>query len=91
MKTHENPLSAIKPDEVIRSYDALSLENWSEFELFRAAAEIVSEPKLKFSSFALHAPLELLFRFSLLPLVAPEGRRTCRCSRDRGLPAPFAT
>ncbi len=77
-QTRENPLSGIEPSEVMRSYDSLGLADWSDFELLRAAASIVSEPKLEFSSFAMHAPLELLARFCLLPLVAPKDRRLAR-------------
>ena len=62
-KARENPLSGIEPNEVVQSYDSLGLADWNDFELLRAAASIVSEPKEEFSSFAMHAPLELLARF----------------------------
>lgn len=73
-----NPLASIDPDEIVSAYDALGLEAWSDFDLFRAAAEVISEPSKKFSSFLLNAPLELLARFCLLSLVAPEDRRLAR-------------
>ena len=73
-----NPLASIDPDEIVSAYDALGLEAWSDFDLFRAAAEVISEPSNKFSSFLLNAPLELLARFCLLSLVAPEDRRLAR-------------
>lgn len=77
-QSQKNPLEGIEPDEVVHSYDSLGLADWSDLELLRKAAQIVSKPKQKFSSFAMHAPLELLARFCLLPLVAPKNRRLAR-------------
>ena len=63
-------LSGIPPDRVVESYHSRKLEALSETELFRAAAHIVSQPKLELSSFRLFAPLEIMARYNLLPLVA---------------------
>ena len=59
-------------------YHSRKLEALSELELFRAAAEIVSQPKLELSSFGLHAPLEIMARFNLLSLVSPAERDLAR-------------
>src|SRR5579863_2714091 len=63
-------LSIMPADRVVESYHSRKLEALSETQLFRAAAHIVSQPKLKLSSFRLHAPLEIMARFTLLPLVS---------------------
>ena len=66
------------PDRVAESYRSRKLEAVSETELFRAAAHIVSRPKLDPSSFRLHAPLEIMARYNLLPLVSPADRDLAR-------------
>jgi len=66
------------PDRVAESYHSRKLEALSETELFRAAAHIVSQPKLDLSSFRLHAPLEIMARYNLLPLVSPADRDLAR-------------
>ena len=63
-------LSGISPDRVAESYHSGKLEALSQAELFRAAAHIVSQPKLDLNSFRLHAPLEIMARYNLLPLVS---------------------
>jgi hypothetical protein len=67
-------LSGIPPDRVVESYYSRKLEALSETELFRAVAQIVSQPKPELSSFHLHAPLEIMARYNLLPLVSPADR-----------------
>ena len=71
-------LSGMPPDQVVESYRSRKLEALSETELFRAAAHIVSQPKLELSSFRLHAPLEIMARYNLLPLVSPPDRDLAR-------------
>jgi hypothetical protein len=71
-------LSGIPPDRIVESYRERKLDSLSDSELFRAAACIVSKPKLELSSFRLHAPLELMARHSLLPLVSPADRVLAR-------------
>jgi len=67
-------LSGIPPDRVVESYHSRKLEALSETQLFRAIAQIVSQPKPELSSFRLHAPLEIMARYNLLPLVSPADR-----------------
>ncbi len=71
-------LSGIPPEGIVESYGSRRLEALSETELFRAAAHIVSQPKLELSSFSLHAPLEIMARYNLLPLVSPADRELAR-------------
>jgi len=71
-------LSGIPPDRVVESYHSRKLEALSETELFRASAHIVSQPKLELSSFRLHAPLEIMARYNLLPWVSPAERDLAR-------------
>ena len=71
-------LSGMPPDRVVESYHSHKLEALSEAELFRAAAHIVSKPKLEFSSFRMHAPLEIMARYNLLPLVSTSDRDLAR-------------
>jgi hypothetical protein len=66
------------PDRVVESYHSRKLEALSETEFFRAAAYIVSQPKLDLSSFRLHAPLEIMARYHLLPLVSAVDRDLAR-------------
>lgn len=79
MPTRENPLSGIDPGAVAESYASRGLAQLSDVELFHAAAAIIAQPKQEVkTSFELHAPLELLARFSLLPLVTPEDHACVR-------------
>jgi len=71
-------LSGMPPDRVVEFYHSRKLEALSETELFRAAAHIVSQPKLEPSSFLLHAPLEIMARCNLLPLVSTADRDLAR-------------
>ena len=71
-------LSGMPPGRVVESYNTLELEALSDTELFRAAAHIVSQPKLELNSFRLHAPLEIMARYNLLPFVPPTDRDLAR-------------
>jgi hypothetical protein len=71
-------LSDIPPGRVAESYHSRRLEALSDADLFRAAAHIVSKPKLELSSFCLHAPLEIMARYNLLPLVSTADRDLAR-------------
>lgn len=72
-------LSGISPARIIESYRERALDRYSDQELFQAAAESIARPKVAIrTSFEFHAPLELLARMSLLPLVAPEQRELAR-------------
>src|ERR1700710_632899 len=62
----------IDPDAVHDAYVAREFDRLSDDQLFGIAAAIVSQPKHEpADSFILHAPLELLARRSLLPIVPP--------------------
>lgn len=76
MEVHR--ISGIPPDRVGESYRARWLEEVSDCELFRAAVCIVSQLKRELTSFRFHAPLELMARYRLLPLVAPADRELAR-------------
>ncbi len=71
-------LSAMPPDRVVESYHSRKLAALSDLELFRAAAHIVSQPKLELTSFRLHAPLEIMARYNLLPFVSTADRDLAR-------------
>src|SRR5713226_2365118 len=71
-------VSGIPPDRIVESYRERKLDSLSDSELFRAAACIVSRPKVELSSFRFHAPLEVMARQSLLPLVSPADRDLAR-------------
>ncbi|MGH9762867.1 MAG: hypothetical protein ACREAC_18750, partial [Blastocatellia bacterium] len=69
MRTGSEPWT-VEPNRLFEQYHSLGIAHWSDFDLLEKAAEIVSIPRVDDpSSFELHAPLELLARFSLLPLV----------------------
>lgn len=74
----DNPLSGIAPHKVVQSYKSRHLADLSDRHLCAAATRIVAEPDENPSSFTLHAPLELMARFSLLPLVRPADREMAR-------------
>ncbi len=71
-------LSGIGRDRVVEAYRTRQLESFNDRELFRAAASIVAKPKLALSSFTMHAPLEVMARYTLLPLVSPADRELAR-------------
>ncbi len=71
-------LDEIDPKNLVDAYAGRRLGDLSDREIIRAAADIISQPGEGMSSFTLHAPLELLARSGLLPLVAPEDRELAR-------------
>ena len=73
-----NDVSGIDPDRIVDEYRARRLEQLSDVELARRVGQIVSIPCEGIISFTLHAPLELLARQALLPLVEPGGRESAR-------------
>ena len=73
-----NVLHGIDPSSVDAEYDKRGLERLSDVELVRSIAEIVSRPCKGLTSFTLHAPLELMARYGLLPFVHPTRRRLAR-------------
>lgn len=64
---------------VADAYDRRGLDRLSDHELVNQVAEVVASPRNQpADSFVLHAPLELVARSRLLPLVAPTARRRAR-------------
>ena len=69
----------IDPDDIHDEYDRAGLADLSDAQLFDLAAHVIAVPKgPAANSFVLHAPLELMARRLLLPLVPPERRRRVR-------------
>jgi hypothetical protein len=69
----------IDPDNIHDDYDRAGLDELSDAQLFDRAASVISVPReAPADSFMLHAPLELMARRLLLPLVPAEGRRAAR-------------
>ncbi len=72
-------LRALPPDLDHDGPEPSFLIGLSDHDLIRAVAVAIERPKAdRFSSFLLHAPLELLARASLLPMVAPRNRSAAR-------------
>lgn len=72
-------LTGIDPDKIVEEYAGRNLESVTDADLYRSVAAIISKPQAKgINSFALHAPLELMARFGLLPFVDPQERRLAR-------------
>ena len=75
----DRDLSGIAPDDVHDEYARRGLDAWPDARLVAAVGEVVSVPKAApADSFVLHAPLELLARALLLPMVAPSARQDAR-------------
>lgn len=73
------PLTAAHAPEAGEIWRRSPLSALSDAELVAAVAEAVTPPKQEAdSSFLTHAPLELLARAALLPLVAPGAREAAR-------------
>jgi hypothetical protein len=78
---YEGDVRGINPAAVVEEYDRRKLARLSDRELADAVGDVVSDPlatEATVTSFALHAPLELLARASLLSFVAPHARRVAR-------------
>lgn len=75
----EVSLDCLTPSDVPTSYSSRGLDRISDDRLSDLVAEIVTRPKAgPADSFVLHAPLELLARTALLPLVEPAARGLAR-------------
>lgn len=76
------PLQAelhIDPDDTHDEYDRAGFVGLTDAQLFDHAARAISVPRHEAAnSFVLHAPLELMARRLLLPLVPPKFRRSAR-------------
>jgi hypothetical protein len=67
------------PAEVAADYHRLGLDRLSDHDLVEAAAAVLAWPRVgPPDSFVLHAPLELLARWALLPHVDPTQRERAR-------------
>ena len=72
-------LAGLDPDAVPDAYQARGLDRLSDGALTDVVAAAVARPKVAAAdSFVLHAPLELLARSALLPLVEPSSRPVAR-------------
>jgi hypothetical protein len=72
-------LHGIDPKKILDEYERRELEALSDSEVCRQATAIISRPPAEGgSSFTLHAPLELMARAGLLPLVDPRERKLAR-------------
>ena len=82
-------LSGIAPGSVPDEYARRGVAQWHDDELVAAAGRVLAPPRAApANSFVLHAPLELLARAALLPLVAPAAREGAR-ARIVGLAAGY--
>ncbi|MBS0386294.1 MAG: hypothetical protein JSS00_13215 [Proteobacteria bacterium] len=74
-----NALRALPADIADQAQEPAVLEQLSDATLVRATARAIERPKVERStSFTLHAPMELLARAALLPLVQPPLRPRAR-------------
>lgn len=74
-----NLVSNIAVSEIRREYEQRRLGEVSDRDLIDAVAAVVAIPRqAEANSFVLHAPLELIARHRLLPMVAPEARELAR-------------
>lgn len=72
-------LLGIDPKEIVDEYERRHLDVLSDGELYRQSAAVVSVPPATGqTSFTLHAPLEIIARYGLLPLVDPRQRSLAR-------------
>src|SRR5215204_3597102 len=72
-------ISELDPGSLGDPRAARPFASWSDAELTDAVASVISRPKREAAdSFVLHAPLELLARTALLPLVEARGRDLAR-------------
>lgn len=72
-------LHGIDPRRVVEEFAARDLDSMTDTDLYRQAAVIVSKPPAQgLTSFTLHAPLELMARYAVLPWVDPAERSLAR-------------
>lgn len=72
-------LRTLKADPTALAGEPPELASLSDVQLLRATARAIARPKVtRATSFTLHAPLELLARGALLPLVSPRFRVRAR-------------
>jgi hypothetical protein len=77
--TAPSPLDRLGPDDIVGAWSTRGLDRISDAELLRAACRTLSNPRSgEANSFTLHAPLELMARAQLLPLVSARSRESAR-------------
>jgi hypothetical protein len=78
-RTRAASLAELDPGAIVDEYPARGLDRLSDGALAELVAASLARPKLApADSFILHAPLELLARVALLPLVDPGSRHLAR-------------
>lgn len=78
LATHPT-LAGLAPDDVLDAYRSRGFDALSDARLTEIVARSLARPKAApADSFVLHAPLELMARAALLPLVAPQSRDLAR-------------
>ena len=71
--TNRGLVTGIDPQNIFDEYADRDLDAVSDADIYREVAAIISRPPRKgLTSFTLHAPLELMARYGLLPLVEPK-------------------
>ena len=77
--TTHNPLDQLDPEDLTGAWTARGLDRMTDAELLDAACQLLSTPRDEAAdSFALHAPLELMARAQLLPMVSMQRREAAR-------------
>lgn len=77
--TAPDPLDHLDPDDIAGAWTTRGLDRISDGELLRATCRRLSIPRSgEATSFTLHAPLELMARAQLLPLVSARWRESAR-------------
>ena len=81
MQSSTRPASGlgVDPDDIHDDYDRHEFDQLTDAQLFDRSAAVVAIPRQQAAnSFVLHAPLELMARRLLLPLVPSRLRRAAR-------------
>ncbi|MEZ5376251.1 MAG: hypothetical protein R2733_07005 [Acidimicrobiales bacterium] len=87
----QDPLSQLEPHDIASAWTSRGLDQMTDAELLHAACEQLSVPRDgEASSFTLHAPLELMARAQLLPMVSRPRRESAR-QRIAHVAATWAT
>lgn len=77
-KSQRHSFAGLDPKKVAEQYRSRQMDQLSDRRIAQQVGAIVSQPIHGMSSFTLHAPLELLARQGLLPLVDPADRELAR-------------
>lgn len=77
-KDQKGIVAGIDPKNVVDAYHARELDGITDAELYRQVTQLVATPRRRGTSFSIHAPLEVMARYGLLPLVVRKQRSTAR-------------